>query len=265
MSEWTPVPVPILSPSAVNTFGNCPLQFKFQKIDKRYGPGSEATVRGSFVHEILEYLFKEPAENRTLATAKTIAGDRWANAVNKYSRENWETQAQKAGVTDMNALKWNAWANVKTYFEMEDPTTFEPIGLETWVNGEILGNPIRGIIDRLDWTDDGEEIVIVDYKTGKSHEKGNRYEASKIFPLMVYAELVEEERKKPVNRMELLFVSDGSTVTYEPNADNREAMYQTMSDTSAALEIACKTGEFQANKGPLCNWCDFKSECPAWN
>jgi putative RecB family exonuclease len=264
MSEWTPVPVPILSPSAVNTFGNCPLQFKYQKIDKRYGPGSEATVRGSFVHEILEFLFKKPAEERTLETARVIARELWDTSVNKFSRKTWPEQVAAVDVTDISAFMHQAWWNVETYFEMEDPTTFEPVGLETWVNGEILGVKMRGIIDRLDYTDDGEELVIVDYKTGKSHKKGNRYEASKILPLMIYAELVEEEHKKSVAHMDLLFVSDGTTVSYEPNAANREAMYETIDTTNKALIVACETGVFPANKSKLCDWCDFKAECPAW-
>ncbi len=265
MSEWVPVDVPILSPSSIGTFNNCPKQFQYQKIDKRYGPGSEATVRGSFVHEILEFLYKRPAEERTLVTAKEIASDLWKTAVSKYSKQTWPEQAKAVGVNDFNAFKWASWNNVTTYFEMEDPTTIEPVGLETWVNGDILGVQIRGIIDRLDPTDDGEELVVVDYKTGKSYVKGDKYEAGKIFPLMVYAELTEEERKKPVNRMELLFVSDGSRVVYEPLPEYRETMYETIDSTYKAMEIACATGVFDTHKSPLCNWCDFKDECPAWN
>lgn len=263
MSDWTPVPVPKLSPSAINTFITCPQQFKFGKIDKIYGPGSEATVRGSYVHEVLEYLFKEPAEKRTIEKAREIAGNRWKHGRDKYKRTSWETRARDAGVTDMNKFKWASWHNIKTYFDMEDPTTIEPIGLETWVSGPILDVEIRGIIDRLD--EDGEKVVIVDYKTGKSAEPGGKYDAAKILPLMIYAELTEEEQKREVDRMELLYVSDGTRAVYHPTAENREAMYKTVRETYDAIAEACKTGEFEARKSALCDWCDHKSYCPAWS
>mgnify|MGYP001820958270 CR=1 FL=1 len=214
---------------------------------------------------MLEYLYKEPAEQRTVAKAKEIAGDRWANGLDKYKRTTWEERARNAGVTDTVQFRWTSWFNIENYFKMEDPTVIEPIGLETWVNGSILDVELRGIIDRLDWDDDGEKVVIIDYKTGKSAQPGGRYDASKILPLMIYAELTEEQRQKEVARMELLYVSDGTRAVYYPTSENREAMYKTVHDTHEGIKEACTTGEFPAVTSNLCDWCDYKDICPAWS
>lgn len=263
MSEWTPVKPPVLSPSSIGTFNQCPLKFKYEKIDKRYGPGSLETVRGSFVHEILEYLFKRPAEERTLETAKAVAKDRWDNGVNKYSKQTWEQQARKAGVTDFNQFKWTSWHMVEGYFKMEDPTVINPIGLERWVDGPIIRDiRVRGIIDRL--IEEDGKLIIQDYKTGKT-PKDKRWEEDRIFPLMIYADLLEAETKQEVGRMELLYVGSSTLITYEPTADNREAMYAKVTNTWDELVGACETGDFPPKKSKLCDWCDFQDECPAWS
>ena len=54
---------------------------------------------------------------------------------------------------------------VHRYFELEDPTTVRPIGLELRLAATVGSVQLRGIIDRLELDEDGE-LVITDYKTG---------------------------------------------------------------------------------------------------
>ena len=73
MTTW-PIPE-ALSPSSTSTFQNCPLQFRFQNIQKLPQPPSVAAVKGNVVHRALELLFGlEPAlrtEEAALAFAQT--------------------------------------------------------------------------------------------------------------------------------------------------------------------------------------------------
>jgi len=55
MTVW-PIPE-ALSPSSTSTFQNCPLQFRFQNIQKLPQPPSVAAVKGNVVHRALELLF----------------------------------------------------------------------------------------------------------------------------------------------------------------------------------------------------------------
>ena len=166
-------------------------------------------------------------------------------------------------MVDVSKFKWLAWWNIEEYFKMEDPTQIEPFGLETWVEGPVVGDiEVRGIIDRLVLDDDGN-IIVQDYKTGKPHNP--RYDEDKIFPLMIYAELASEEHQKPVSKMELLYLKDGSRREYEPTPENRENMYRIVTETHADMTEACNTGIFTTNKTKLCDWCDHKVVCPAWS
>ncbi len=258
MAEWTPVKPPILSPSAISTYRNCPLKFKLEKIDKRYGPGTKESLAGSFVHEILEYLFKdEEPENRTLETARRISKERW-------DRE-WKSKVSKVviGEKEQNDFKWMSWRFVEGYFKMEDPTKIRPVGLERWVDGDVIGGiRVRGIIDRL-LEEDGK-LIIQDYKTGKT-PRDSRWEEDRIFPLMIYADLTELKTGKGVSRMDLLYIASGTVISYEPTTENREAMYSRVTETYDSIAEACQTGEFPTGKSKLCDWCNFKAECPAWS
>jgi len=72
-------PPEYLSPSSIGLFRDCPQKFKLSYIDKIKEPPAWHLYLGSFVHEVLEYLYKEDAENRTLETLKSLAADRWTN------------------------------------------------------------------------------------------------------------------------------------------------------------------------------------------
>lgn len=257
MNEWVPVKPPILSPSAIGTFRNCPLKFKLEKIDKRYGPGTKESLAGSFTHEVLEYLFKEKAKDRTIENARQISRDRW--------EREWSKKVSKVvfGDKEQNDFKWMSWRFIEGYFKMEDPTKIEPVGLETWVDGPVFRNiRVRGIIDRI--IEDGDNLIIQDYKTGKT-PRDSRWEDDRIFPLMIYADLTEAKTKKNVSRMDLLYVASGTVISYEPTEENRAAMNRRVGETYDDISEACKTGDFPTGKSKLCDWCNFKPECPAWS
>ena len=67
----------MLSPSSIGTFRQCPLKFKFTKIDGLQDSPTESTMLGNFVHEILETMYALPSEQRTQDTARLIARDLW--------------------------------------------------------------------------------------------------------------------------------------------------------------------------------------------
>ena len=53
----------------------------------------------------------------------------------------------------------------RKYFELEDPRTVRPIGLELKLEADLGRTRLRGIIDRLELDENGE-FVVTDYKTG---------------------------------------------------------------------------------------------------
>ena len=55
---------------------------------------------------------------------------------------------------------------VDGYLRLEDPDTVDAVGVELTLEADVAGLRLRGIIDRLDVTPDGE-LEVVDYKTGR--------------------------------------------------------------------------------------------------
>jgi putative RecB family exonuclease len=68
-----------LSPSSIGTYRSCPQKFKLSRIDRIPEPPTWATHLGTFVHEVLEHLYQQPSESRTVEGLRTLAGSLWTD------------------------------------------------------------------------------------------------------------------------------------------------------------------------------------------
>ena len=243
-----------LSPSSVGTFNQCPLRYKFSKLDKIPEPSTEAQVVGSFVHEVLELMFQLDESNRTLGSARSIAKQLWED---KWCNE-YDTLISKS---PENEFRWKVWWCIENYFKVEDPSSFTPSGLETKVDGSIEGVPIFGIVDRWSVNDSGK-LVVSDYKTGKKPKP--QYSLDKKLQIIIYVELLEAMTGMVAELGELIYLKSPAKVTYEANEENRNLVKTTLVKTWEELSSSCSSGVFEYRTGPLCNWCHYQSICPAW-
>jgi len=242
-----------MSPSSIGTFNQCPMRYKYAKLDKIPEPSTEAQVLGSFVHEVLEDLFRLPSEERTEPASRKLAKDLWDK---KWANEFFDLNER----CDDNEFRWKAWWCIENYFLMEDPTSFDAGGIEAKMNGDILGVPIYGIIDR--WTLENDKIVISDYKTGKKPRP--QYEWEKKMQITIYSILLGKELEKEIERAELLYLKSGQFATYDVTEDLVDKVSNDVKSTWDQLVVSCESGEFETRTGPLCNWCNYKRICPAW-
>ena len=249
------VPPEYLSPSSISTWQQCPLKFKYSRIDKIQDPPTEATVLGNFVHDVLEQLLKAPAGSRTLEIARSIMREIWENEYLAKASPILYDIPEK-----LHEFRWRAWWCIENYFTMEDPNTISFEGLEDYVTGIVSGAALRGYIDR--WGKDDSGIVISDYKTGKTPRP--QWRGDKFQQLLIYALLLSEIHQAPVKRLELLYLKDGVRLTHKVSDLDLEKTANTISQVHVELGKACSTGEFPAIKHRLCDWCSYKSFCPAW-
>jgi putative RecB family exonuclease len=248
-------PPPHLSPSSIGTFQQCPLKFKYNKIDKIVDGPTEATVMGNFVHDVLEDLYHQPAERRTLDTARALMRTQWDG--------KWHDEALGVVKDDrLNEFRWNAWWCVENYFGMEDPTALEPAGLETKVEGFIGDQKVLGFIDR--WSQDADgHVTISDYKTGKVPRP--QYQGDKFFQLLLYSILIEDMVEgATVTDVELLYVKGSKRLARKVTPEDVAATRETVVTVSKGVRERCKTGMFEASPSRLCDWCSYKTFCPAW-
>ena len=253
MSEPLTAP-PYLSPSSMATFKQCPLKFKLSRIDGLTEPPTSATMLGNFVHDVLEQFYLLDPELRTQQSARDIARHYWD--------EKWETNVATLGLTDtqIREFRWSAWWCIDNLWKLEDPSSVEPAGIEYELVGEVGGVAIKGFIDR--YSVSGSGLIVSDYKTGrKPHPK---YASDKFFQLLVYAAALDALGVGQTSTIELLFLKESARLQTRVRPADIADTVRHIQAIKAAVDQRCSSGEFEPITSKLCDWCSFKSICPAW-
>lgn len=243
-----------LSPSKVSSFRDCALAFRYSVIDRLPEPPTVAAAKGTVVHKALELLFElEPADRTvTSALGRLEEAERTVLASEEYA---------SLVVPDPAGFTASAADLVTRYFRLEDPTTIRPVGREVMLEAELGGVRLRGIIDRLDEDADGG-LVVTDYKTGRV--PGERFEQGRLGGVHFYAYLCEAALGRRPARIQLLYLSQPVAIVAEPSEQSIRGLERRVSAIWTAVERACDRGDFRPNPGKLCDWCAFKSHCPAF-
>lgn len=248
-------PPSTLSPSKVSSFTDCGLAFRYSAIDRLPEPPSLPATRGSIVHLALEHLFEREPQNRTIAAA-LIDLDR-----------AFEEMADNPELVDLDLdaeaheeLRAHARRLVENYFELEDPTQVNPIGLELRLEAQVGDLRLRGIIDRLELDDRGG-LVVTDYKSGRS--PGQAHQQGRLGGVAFYSLLCEELFGVRPSRVQLLYLTDTTAISTEPTEQSTRGLRNKVNALWQAVERACELDDFRPRPGPLCNWCAFQAYCPA--
>lgn len=245
-----------LSPSRVNDFTNCPQLYKYRSILNLPEEISLDAERGKLVHSVLEDLFEIPRLERDQAQATSLLPSAW-------QRQIAEKPELEQLVTNQQEWMDRAKSLLQTYFSLEDPTTFDAtyreLHLEKDFSDQIY---LHGYVDRLDIAPTGE-VRIVDYKTGKSPKPG--WEEKALFQLRVYALLYWRNEGVLPRLLQLLYLGDGNTVKSSPTERELEATERILRNIGDEILTAIETDFFPPKKSRLCDWCSFKSICPAHN
>lgn len=245
-----------LSPSRVNDFSNCPLLYKYRIIDELPESPSLDAERGTLVHTVLHDLFESPAELRTLRTAADLLPSRWQEQLTAKPELATMITSEKEWLDRASSL-------LETYFQLENPTIFEPtyreLHLEQDMTDEIY---LHGYVDRLDVAPTGE-VRIIDYKTGKSPKPG--WEDKALFQLRVYALLYWKEKNVIPKLLQLIYLGDSNILKSTPTEQELLATEKSLIKIAESIRSAIETDTWVPRKSKLCDWCSFISICPAHN
>ena len=133
-----------LSPSRVNDYKNCPQLYKYRAILNLPEEISLDAERGKLVHSVLEDLFELPREQRNQVSAISLLPQAWQRQIAKKpeleplitSNQEWLDRAQSL---------------LSTYFNLEDPTTFDSTYRELHLEKDFTDQIyLHGYVDRLD-------------------------------------------------------------------------------------------------------------------
>lgn len=257
MEVELPVELPrSLSPSKVSTFKDCALAFRFSAIDRLPEPPSAPATKGTLVHAALERLFCAPPEERTLELALTSleAAFDELRSHREYVELGLDAEAEAAFLDDAELL-------TRRYFQLEDPRTIHPIGLELRLEVELESLTLRGIIDRLELDEQGE-LVVTDYKTGGAPNPA--FEQSRLGGVQFYALLCERLFGRRPARIQLLYLREPTAIINTPTEQSTRGLERRVLAIWNAIERAHERGDFRPRPSRLCDWCGFKAYCPSF-
>jgi putative RecB family exonuclease len=244
-----------LSPSRLASFTSCGLQFRFTAIDRLPEPPTIAATRGTLVHAALEHLFTLPAEQRVPAAADTCLD---AAVDQLRSDPDWTGLGLDAeGEARMRA---EAAELVAGDFQLEDPRTVHPVGIELKLEVEVGGVRLQGIIDRLDLVDG--ELVVTDYKTGRAPADG--YARQRMTGVHLYSLMCERWFGRRPVRVQLLHLAEPVAIVAEPSEQSTSGLARRLEAVWQAVELACERDDFRPQPSPRCSWCAFQQWCPAF-
>ncbi len=241
-----------ISYSALDTYLNCPLKYKFQAIDKIKTPKSKEAVFGTVLHDTLKFVHTPGILSPTLEQAMEHFANAWNPMV--FDGEQEERAAFSQGVKI-----------IQDYYRKNNPADANIVALESRFQIEIgkEGNKhiVSGIIDRIDKTEDGYEII--DYKTTKKMPTQEKVDND--LQLSVYLKAFLTHYPKEIDNLKnlkvsLYFLKHGVKLTAGRSLEQLKESENLFLDTIKIIE----EGKFEPNISPLCDWCGYQNICPMW-
>ncbi len=226
-------------------------------IEHRPEPPTPATLKGTLIHRVLEGLFWNYQNGARSPQAAFDELDReWALLV-----DNPDFIALGLGPDQIQAFFEQAKTLINNYFQLEDPNDVRPIGVELGLEIQLKDAKLRGILDRLDITDD-QDLIVIDYKTGRAPHSS--YENSRLSGVHIYALLCQEIFGKTPVEVRLLYLLDPVTISAVPTEQSVRGQRSRTKAIWSAIERACESDDFRPKLGPLCRYCNFQDLCPAF-
>jgi len=243
-----------ISYSALDTYQNCSLKYKFQNIDKIKEPKSKEAVFGTLMHSTLKFIHTPSLLPPKLEEALDFFSKNWNS--NVFENELEERSAFSQGV-----------AMIQDYYKKNNIADFNIVDLESRFAIEIDSpnnkdkHIVSGIIDRIDKTEDGYEII--DYKTTKKMPSQEKVDND--LQLSIYLNAFLSRYPKEIERLDKIIVSL-YYLKHGVKLSSTRTVEQLKNATNLFLEVitAIEEGNFEPNVTPLCDWCGYQKICPMW-
>lgn len=248
----------LYSHSRLSTFENCRLKFRYKYIDKvktDVTQGVEAFM-GSMVHDTLEKLYKDLKHQRynRLQDLLDWYSIHWEKNWNpgilivrkEYTKENYRKMGEKF---------------ISDYYKRHAPFDADrTIGLEKRIVIKLddAGKyKLQGYIDRLAFTKDGA-YEIHDYKTNAELPINEYLKDDRQLALYALAVLKDYQDAKRV-RLVWHFLAHDKDFVIEKSIEELENLRK---ETMRLIDEVEAEKDFHPTPSKLCDWCEFRVECP---
>lgn len=233
-----------ISYSALSTYQQCPLQYKYNYIDKLPKKESLNLYFGSAVHDALHFMLKDivvPPMGKVL----------------EFYHDNWKDNKEWEDIKKAPFFKQKGIQLISDFYRKFNPKIQEVLVTEDYFTAPLGDHQISGVIDRLDRLPDGT-LEIVDYKTGKM--KSQKYIHDNDQLTFYHYAIAHRFPDNPRIKLTLYFLEPQTRQSTFRTASHIRRLSDIIHSTAAEMD---KT-DFPARINPLCPWCDFKNICPAY-
>jgi putative RecB family exonuclease len=249
--------MPVYSHSRLETYQNCPLQFKYRYIERKEKLVESVEVfLGSRVHETLEKLYrdlkftKENSLPELLKYYNSIWEKNWLDSImvvkKEYTTEHYRNLGEKC---------------IEDYYHRYHPfDQGKTLGLEQRIFIDLDGYRIQGLIDRVVQREDGV-YEIHDYKT--SGHLPDQETIDKDRQLALY-QLGLENRWKDVKEVELVwhYLVFDKELRSSRSKHQLDQLREGIIELINEIEKAKREDDFPPKESSLCDWCEFGDLCP---
>jgi len=239
-----------LSYSQIETFNNCPLQYRYRYIQRIPVPPSAAQSFGDSIHKTLRDFYKLVKEGKRPNEEDLIEllSKNWIKE--GYASKSHEEKSRKEGEKIL-----------RSFYQKEFNPKVIPHLLEHPFVVKISPDlKIGGKIDRVDKL--GKTIEIIDYKTGKAWEQK---EVDNSLQMSVYAlaavNLGIFEGKPEEIILSFYFLENGEKKSTRRTSQQLSLIKEEL--VKKAKEI--QESKFEAKPSNMCDFCEYKLLCEAWN
>lgn len=282
-------PASPVSATNLEAYATCPYRYfveRVLRVQAREEPERDLRItpleRGRLVHEVLEHFFRGLRGDGLLPLNRSRAGEAWKRlctvAADAFAR--WEA----AGLTGYPAL-WEVdraeiLAALSLFLEDEldgadglAPAHFElgfgcgdaggaPAAVFDLGDGVVVS--VRGRIDRIDMSDDGRRLRVIDYKTGKIEQNDNQWAGGTALQLPIYllaaARIFERDSLAGVEARYVSVRTGGRRrVAFHGGflEENRDLFDRIL----ATVVGGVRDGRYFAFTGQYCDYCDVALAC----
>lgn len=231
------------TPSKLTAWLDCPRRYRMVYVDRPRPAKGAPWAHNSFgatVHNALRNWWDLPLLRRTPAAARSLVDRAW---IREGYRDDTQQQHHRERAATM----------VEGYVASLDPAD-EPVGVERTVATRTARLALSGRVDRIDRR--GDELVIVDYKTGRRAPTDDDARGS--LALAAYAMGAERTLRRRCRTVELHHLPTGAVASW---THTDESLGRHVAMAEAIADEATEAVEHPARPSSACSWCDYLGVC----
>lgn len=251
------------SKSRLKTWVTCPRKFYYKYVEKIDTPETESMVRGTDIHELIEYYYENIEE---YAKDNSEPPTTLFSLLNTEEHDNWREYLDPylAHFLAFERRRWDACQNMSDWI----PVSVED---EIWTKLYSDRPILMGFADVLlpaasiNSVATNEGCVLIDFKTGKSNENYMGHEEGGVYLDLAYYAMIFES-KYDIVAVGAYYPLEDKLVT----SGIKEEREKFIDDITSQINNADEDNitDYPIDEQPLCAWgagederCAFYEEC----